>query len=131
MTIRLNTGARNAALDGILNTAFDEGVLEIRTGSQPSSADDEASGTLLVAIDLPADAFAAASNGSIAKQGTWEAAVGASGTPGWFRLRDGDDTIRIDGAVGSDMTISGLTGGDLIEGGTTTVDSLTITMPAS
>lgn len=131
MAIRLNTAARNAQLDGTINTAFDSGVLEIRTGSQPTTADDEATGTLLCELEVAADAFAAADGGVIAKQGTWEGQNVASGTPGWFRLRSDDDSVRIDGAIPTDLTVTGPTEGEMIEGGTSQVTSLTITAPAN
>lgn len=130
MANRWNTGVRNSAVDAI-GTALDNGVLEIRTGTQPASAGDAASGTLLVSITLPADAFAAASSGTAAKSGIWSATASATGTPGWFRLRNSGDTIRVDGAVGSELTLSGLTGGDIINGSTVTIDTYSLSIPAT
>lgn len=130
MANRWNDGVRNAACDAVA-TALDSGVLEIRTGTQPAAASDAASGTLLVSIDLPADAFAAASGGTAAKQGTWSDTAVATGTPGYFRIRNAGDTVRIDGAVGAEMLLTGLTGGDIISGGIVTVGTYSLVVPAT
>lgn len=110
MALRFSTGLRNHLLNSIGNSAsgvsFDGGTLSIYTGSQPSTADAAPIGTLLVEVTLPADAFAVASNGIMAKSGTWQATAVAAGTAGWFRLARAGDSggssstdIRIDGAV--------------------------------
>ena len=117
MTIRLDDDIRNDLLDGI-DTTFNSGTLEIRSGAQPASANDVASGTLLASITLPADAFAAAGGGAKVLAGTWQdASANATGTAGWFRLANGADTRRIDG----DITVTS-GGGDL------ELDSVSITI---
>jgi hypothetical protein len=102
MTVRLNDNLANDLLDGI-DAVFNSGVLEIRSGSQPSSANDAATGTLLATETVPADAFAAAASRSKGKNGTWqttgEAGAGAGTNAGWFRLKNSGDTRRIDGSV--------------------------------
>jgi hypothetical protein len=99
MTTRLNDNLANDLLDGI-DSVFNSGTLEIRSGSQPASANDAATGTLLASIAVPADSFAAASGRSKAKAGTWEdTSADNTGTAGWFRLKNGADTRRLDGAV--------------------------------
>lgn len=66
MAIRLSTGLRNFLLSrGSLTQAFSGGILEVRTGVQPSEADDAPTGTKLVT-------FSAAS-------GTWVAETPATG----------------------------------------------------
>ena len=110
MTVRLNDAFANALLDGV-DSAFNNGTLEIRSGTQPSSANDAATGTVLATVTLPADAFAAAASRSKAKAGTWEdTSADAAGTAGWFRLKNSGDTQRIDGSVtatggGGDMEL--------------------------
>lgn len=133
MTVRINTAMQNRQADSAVD-AFDSGTLAVRTGSQPASANDAASGTLLSTITLPATAFGAAASGTAAKNDTWSDTVDTTGTPGWFRMANSGDTLRIDGAVaasGSDLNISGLVGGELIAGGTLTIDTFTVTQPAS
>ena len=124
MTIRLNDAAKNAILDSGFDAVFNDGTLEIRSGAQPSAASDAASGTLLASITLPADAFAAASSGAKAKSGTWsDASANAAGTAGWFRMKNGDDSCRLDGSV----TASG-NGGDLTLDNTSIASAQAVTI---
>jgi hypothetical protein len=128
MATRLNTQCRTDLLDTGIDTAFDSGVFEIRTGTQPAAATDAATGTQLVSITLPADAFGAVSSGAMAKAGTWQGTAGASGTAGWCRLRNSGDTVRIDGAVGAELTLDNTS---ISSGGTVTINTATVTMPAA
>lgn len=141
MALRLSTGLRNACLDNGINGRFNSGVLEIRSGSQPAAANDAPSGTLLASISLPADCFAAASAGAIAKNGTWQdASADATGTAGWFRFRttsDGGGSSTTDERLDGSCTGSG-GGGDMefdstsiVAAGTVTINTYTITQPAS
>lgn len=116
MALQLDIDIRNDLLDGIDST-FNSGILEIRTGAQPANADAAATGTVLATITLPADAFAAAAAGAKVKAGTWQdPSADATGTAAWFRLQNVGDTRRIDG----DVTITA--GGGVLE-----LDSLSIT----
>jgi hypothetical protein len=130
MATRLNTANQNRLADS-LGSAFDSGALEIRTGAQPASANDAASGTLLATITLPADCFAAAASGVAAKSGTWTDTVDASGQAGWARFRNAGDTLRMDVDVGQGAGELSLDEDDLVAGGTVTVNTFTITQPAS
>lgn len=133
MAVRINTAMQNRQADSAAD-AFDSGSLAVRTGTQPASANDAATGTLLSTVTLPATAFGAAASGTAAKSGTWSDTVDATGVPGWFRLANTGDTLRIDGAAaasGADLNISGLVGGELVSGGTLTISTFTITQPAS
>lgn len=121
MAIRLNTASRNAAADAaVLNLT----VLEIRTGPQPASANSAASGTLLAMITI---SWAAAASGVAAISGTPSATAVASGTAGWVRVRSSGDTLRIDGAVGAEVTLDNTS---IVSGGTVSVLSGQFTMPS-
>ena len=145
MALRLSTGFRHTSLDSQFNAGagkqFDSGVLEFRTGAQPTVADDAPTGTVLASMTLPADAFGAAASGAVAKAGTWQdASADATGTAGWFRLKESGDLgttnttdRRIDGAI------TGTGGGGQIEldntsiaiGQQVTQNTFTVTQPAS
>ena len=120
MAVRINVALRNKILDAIFNSGsavsiFDNGTIQFRTGAQTATADDAKTGTVVATVALPADAMAAASAGSIAKQGTWQdLAADAAGTIGHavFESQAGPGTYRMD----VDVT---QTGG----GGTMTVDN--------
>lgn len=128
MATRINTQCRTNLLDTGIDSDFDSGVFEIRTGTQPATGSDAATGTLLVSITLPADAFGAPSAGAMAKAGTWQGTAVASGTAGWCRLRNSGSTVNIDGAVGAELTLDNTS---ITSGGTVTISSATVTMPAS
>jgi len=132
MATRLSTAARNAAADAIAALA-DDGSIEIRSGSQPASAQDTASGDLLATITLADPAFGSATSGVATLADTPLTATGAdAGTAGYFRMKDGSGATVMDGSV----TATG--GGGQLELNTTTISvgvtisitSGTITMPA-
>lgn len=125
--------------DGLINElvsafeVFEGGELEIYTGSQPASANDAPTGTLLATIALPVDAFGAASGGVLSKNGTWNDTVDATGTAGWARMKDSGGTINMDMAVtatggGGEIELDSTS---LVAGGIVTVSTFTITQPAS
>lgn len=151
MTIRFSTGLRNN-LCGALGFAasFEKGVIEIRTGSQPSSADAAATGTLLGTMTLASGAFTPGSptngltfdtpsGGSVSKTGTWSFVGIAAGTAGWFRFKanaadaGGVSTtaVRMDGTCGTsgaDLNISNI---NVAVGAPNTCDVFVYTQPAN
>lgn len=137
MAFQFSTGLRNTMLDAGLGPAFDGGtcVLELRNGTQPANANTAPAGSVLATVTLPSDSFSAAASGTIAKAGTWSGTASATGTPTWFRIRTAGDAgttnttdKRLDGAVGSDLTLDSST---VTSGQTITVATATFTQPAS
>ena len=137
MATKISTAARNAACDAIVDLidVGGTGIIEIRTGSQPASANDAASGTLLGTLTFSATAFGAASSGvATAASITDDSSADATGTAGWFRVKDGAGATIFDGditttAVGTgDMTLNNTS---ITAGGTISVTSFTFTIPAS
>lgn len=142
--VSYSTGLRNAILNGGILTLFDNGFLDIYSGTIPADANaTEGAGTKLAQVDLPASALAAAAaGGAIAKDsGAWqELAAIANGTAAWFRMYDSAHTtgastsaVRCDG----DITLSG-GGGDLIlatlsiaVNDTIVIDSFSLSLPLS
>ena len=141
MALRISTGLRNTLLDSGIQSVFNSGILDIYSGSQPAAANDVPSGTLLASITLPADAFAAAGSGAVAKSGTWsDSSANNTGTAGWFRLKTSADTgasstteARMDGSItatggGGNMELDSTS---ITSGQAVTVSTFTITQPAS
>jgi len=151
---RISTGLRNEIMkvggksyaDALANC-----TLHIFSGTQPASADDAETGTLLVPITDSSGAFTSgvATNGlnwgdcvagilsKLASQ-VWSGVAVASGQAGWFRIYantvvTGASTtaIRIDGAI--NLSNAEINSGNLTItiGGTTTIDALNVTLPAS
>jgi len=151
MTLRLSTGLRNnlAGATGFAAT-FANGIIEIRTGAQPASADSAVTGTLLGTVTLNSGAFtpgsptngltfSAAADGAVSKSGVWSFSGVVAGTAGWFRLKGNalDDDLasttlpRVDGSVavsGADMNLSNIA---ITIGAPSTIDTFTWTQPAT
>lgn len=151
MTVRLSTGLRNA-LAGTTGfaAAFANGVIEIRTGNQPATADEAVTGTLLGTVTLNSGAFtpgsptngltfAAAAGGAVSKSGVWSFNGAADGTAGWFRLKANavdagalsTTHVRMDGSIatsGADLNLSNIV---IATGAPNTIDTFTWTQPAA
>lgn len=119
------------------------GIVKIYSGTAPATADAAVTGTLLVSIDNggTATTFAEPSSSAIAIAGgeSWSVAAVATGTASYFRyvIKATDDgtlsttQVRIQGTVGTsgaDM-ITGNTA--IVSGATQTIDTFTLTAPAS
>ncbi len=147
MALSLSTGLRDGILDtSALNTLLDAGEIRIWSGSPPSSADDAATGTLLVTINTSTGSgfdckfLDTAASGVLSKQtNTWDGVAVATGTAGYFRYcastsdDDGSTTtgVRIQGQIqtsGAELNMSSTT---ITSAATTTIDTFDITMPAS
>lgn len=133
--MRLTAAARNAACDGVVDLADGgpgAGTIEVRTGSAPASADDAATGTLLLTFTLADPAFGAASAGVATAASVPRTAIGvAAGTAGWARLLDSAGAKVADlsvGTSGTDIEISSIA---ITVGRTVTLTALTITVPAA
>jgi len=129
MAIRVDTNLRNDIIDNSVVMNLGTGDLQIRTGSQPASADDAASGTLLCTISITSG-FGSAASGSASLASAPETGTAvATGTAGWARLVSG--AMNIDGSVatsGGDFTINTLS---IVSGGSVSLTACTLTMPSS
>lgn len=151
MAIRLSTALRtNLAGTTGFATTFANGVIEIYSGSQPTTADAAVTGTLLGTVTLNSGAFtpgtatngltfAAAAGGAVSKSGVWSFNGVASGTAGWFRLKANAVDAgalstthpRLDGSIavsGADMNLSNIA---ITIGAPSTIDSFIYQQPAS
>jgi hypothetical protein len=105
MATRLPTATRNAATNAV-TAQFDAGpaaaTIEVRTGAQPASANDAATGTLLATWTLADPSWGASVTGTAPLDATpviTTAAV-AAGTAGWWRAKDSTGATVVDGAAG-------------------------------
>lgn len=153
MAWRVSTKLLNEMFNAI-KTQLENGSIEIYSGSQPATANDAVTGTLLGRVTLNGGAWspgvatnglefdaAAARQMSKAAAETWQFVGIASGTAGWFRFRgnaadagaaDALEALpRIDGRIanaGAEMNMSNL---NVVIGGVTTIDSFTLRWPTS
>ena len=133
MTLRLSTGLRTQLLStGSLKSIFAAGFLKIYSGTEPTSADDAVTGTLLCTISISSggtgvnfDTAAVAGVLSKAPAEAWSGVNAASGTAGYFRHVAVGDT----GALST--TQPRLQGAVAVVGGQLNVPSLSLTATAT
>lgn len=134
MAARLSTAARNAAANAIAALAdagAGPGTVQVRTGAQPATPDDAATGTLLATFTLADPAYTAAVAGVAALDATptLSTTAVADGTAGWFRLLDSTGAAVYDGAVGTVGQQMNLTTVTIGTGATIEITSGNITQP--
>lgn len=130
MALQFSTTLRNNRLDQIESTLGATAKLYLYTGSPPANCATADSGSLLATMTLPTDYMAAASSGSKALLGTWTTTGSASGTVGYFRIKDNaGTTTHLQGTVtvtggGGDMTLDNTS---VASGQTINITTFTIT----
>jgi hypothetical protein len=132
-------------------TLLNNGVIEVYSGSRPTTADSSIKGTLLGVITSSGLAFTAgsptnglqfetnATDGTINKSSTqtWQFTALATDTAGWLRIKANvvdaggvsTELIRLDGTIaayGGDAKISGANGSAVEFGKVYTIDSCTL-----
>ena len=144
MALRLSTGLRNGLCGSLgIKEMLDGGKINIYTGSQPTSPDNAETGTLLCTVTSSSGVagvmLGTQGAGAIPKAASvWSGLVAAAGVAGWFRYYGTGGTtgtsgteIRLDGNVGvsgSDMVLANTS---LVLNATLTIDTFTLTQPAS
>lgn len=139
MATRISNAAAQAACNAVvdlLDAGASAGYIEIRTGSAPTNVEDAATGTLLATLTLNDPAFGNAADAdpgatATANSITGDSSADATGTAGWFRAYDSDDTGVIQGSVtatggGGDMTFASVS---FVATQPVDITSWTITMP--
>lgn len=135
MAARLSTAARDAAANAIAllpDAGPAAGTIQIRTGAQPATANDPATGTLLATFTLADPSFGTAVAGVAALDATPALSTSgvADGTAGWFRMLDSTGATVLDGAVGIAGQQLNLNTTTIATGVTIEITSGNITMPA-
>lgn len=114
MAITLATATRNAkvaAAVGRLDAGTGPGVIQIRSGTRPVSANDAATGTLLATVTLIDPAFGAPVAGIATLADPAAVTAVATSTASWFRAMDSAGATAWDGTVtatggGGDLTLT-------------------------
>lgn len=139
----LSTSARttgtNAARDAALNAisvTLNAGILRIFSGTAPADANAALAGnTVLAELTLNATAFGAAAAGvATANAIGQDISADNTGTPTFFRLLTSALAVQYQGtaaASAAELNLSGLSGGQIVAGGTVSVSSLTMTQAAT
>lgn len=99
MTFSIHEIVLNAEAEAFISL-LDGGTCELRTGTQPATVNDIATGTLLTSVNIPLIALDSPAVGGVATLAqTDEASVIADGTVGWARFKKSDSSTVFDGAV--------------------------------
>lgn len=129
MALRLASSTRNAAANAIAD-ALNTGTIQIRTGAQPTSVSDAASGTLLGTLTFSATAFGSPSAGvKTAAAITSDTSADNSGIAGHARLLDSSTNIHSDATCAQGSGDFNFDNNVIVAGGIIAITSLTITVP--
>jgi hypothetical protein len=125
----------NLALNAALDTPLASGFLDIydSTGTgQPATPDTAVTTQVKLAhLPLSATAYGAAASGVKTANAITNGTGLAAGTATWFRQTKSDGTAVIDGSAGTSGTDLTLNDASITVGGTVSVTSLTVSMPAA
>lgn len=124
MATRLATATRNAKANAV-GTLMSGGTVEIRTGAQPASANDAASGTLLATVTL--GTAPSASAGVVTMPDPASVNAVATGTAGWFRVKASGGATVWDGLIGAEGTLSSTS---IVSGNPVDLSAVTYTQPS-
>lgn len=132
----ISNAARTAAVDAItalINAGAGAGTIKIYTGTQPAGPGTAVGAQVLLGTLTCSDpAFPGATNGvATASAITSDTSADATGTATWFRVLDSNAVAIIDGSVGTATADMILDSVSIVAGGTISITSWTITMPAS
>ena len=134
--MKISDVSRSAMVDvlvDLLDAGASAGYLQVRTGSAPATTLTANSGTLLATLTFSRPAFGSGASGvATAAAITSDTVVDATGTPGHFRAFDSNNVCIMQGTAGDnlELDINGLVGGQLLAGGTLSISSMTVTVPA-
>jgi drug/metabolite transporter (DMT)-like permease len=124
----ISSVAARAAADAVC-ALCNGGTIRIFTGTQPSNADQVATGTLLATLAFSATAFAASTGTGVATANAITSANAvATGTAAWFRASESNGTTAVfDGSVGTSGCDLNLSSVARATGGNVAVSSMTYT----
>jgi hypothetical protein len=80
------------------------GIVEIRSGTRPATADDTATGSLLASIPLNNPAITSSVDGVVTFDVPVSATAGNTGTASWARIKQSGGTTEFDADVGTSGT---------------------------
>lgn len=132
--MKISNLVRSAMIDAFVDK-IDEGAgagsLLVLTGTAPTNTTDADTGTLLATLPLSDPAFGAGSNGvATANAITSDTSIDATGTAGYWRIKDSDGEVHAQGTCGTSGADINFNSVSFVAGGTCSISSLTMTQPA-
>lgn len=128
--LTIDVSAQNAALNAI-SALINSGSTDATGDLQMTTAGDTTFATPLVAFNLAASSFAAASAGSMTITGSPSGAATVAGTATLFRLRTRDNVEVLRGSVGTSGTDIVISNNVFGVGSTITITGMTVSLAAT
>ena len=133
--MKISDLARNAAVNAVtllVDAGAPPGKLKIYSGAAPTNTTDADSGTLLATLTMSNASFGAAATGTATAAAiTSDTNAAATGTAGYFRLKNAALVTVLQGSVGVSSSDINFDSVSIIAGGTVAMTSLTLTQPAT
>lgn len=102
MTLSIRTADRNAALDSLVASIGNAGVVKIYSGAVPANVGASLGGATLLVSLVAGTPFAAAASGGVATANAITSGTAvASGTGSFFRAENSGGTAIVQGLVGA------------------------------
>lgn len=131
--VRLANASQQAAMDAVVDLidSGGAGTIQIRSGTQPATANDAATGTLLATLTFSATAFGATSTSGVATAAaiTEDSSADATGTATWARILNGSAATVLDIDVGTSGATLNLNTVSIVALGTVSCTDFTLTHP--
>lgn len=123
----LNTNSTNSQVANIA-TDYGTATLTIYSGTPPAGANAALSGNTALAVHTLAG-FGAPASGTITANAIATETIAATGTATFARLVQGSNTMQVTAGTGSQELV--LSSTSYVSGEDSTINSLTVTQPAS
>jgi hypothetical protein len=136
--ISIAAAVRRAAVDVVVDAVdagAGAGTIEVRSGVRPATADDAATGTVLVTFTCADPAFGAASGTSPATatlntSPVLSAVASNTGTATWARVKDSSGATVFDGGVATSGEAFTISSTSITSGATLTLSAGTVSLGA-
>ena len=133
-TLSLTATMRNGILDSGINTALGTGAkIKLYDGSEPANASAAlGANTLLATLTLANTPFGAGASGTVTAAAiTSDSSADNTGTATFARVTKSDDTVMIQGNVGTADATFVLNTTSVVAGAVVSCSAFTITLPAA
>lgn len=129
MALTFTTAVKNARADAISTQVGSNGKIRIYSGTVPADANAALSSNTLLAELACSATFAAAASGGVLTVNTitQDSAADATGTASFFRILKSDNTVILQGAVGTSGAELNLNTTSISAGAAVSITSFTLT----
>ncbi len=128
--LKPSLAAANLQSSTYVGAVTNSSTLSIYSGTQPTTPETAASGTLLATVTLPASAAMTSNNGVLTAAAIASVTIATSGVASWFRWAEsGGSVVLADGSVGTSGSDMNLNSTALSSGATLSITSFTYTVP--